>query len=279
MLRKIQHVASAISCNVLLRWDIRTTKLPCFVIVAIRSKGTYYDALDIPKTASGKEIKASFYRKSMKVHPDKLLTTCDTEEFIKIKTAYEVLSNYVTRKEYDEYLASLDSQYSFSEWRLRRNTVHHEGFSANQYQTIHDTMKHKGVETTWKDFGFSDLMVLMAFISLIAYIFYDQRRIVKEGADDRVFGSAIRSLTAPISVRYMHVKEENKVQHWRKKNEIRSSDKKMDKQDPTDATDPIDVFSEIKTNGVVSDKALASFSGKYKHPLETSSQADKIRSW
>ena len=67
----------------------------------------FYEVLDVPKTATHDDIRVAYRAKSLQYHPDKLrqrgetLSESNTEEFRKIKRAYEVLSDPSRRKTYD----------------------------------------------------------------------------------------------------------------------------------------------------------------------------------
>src|SRR5688572_32716673 len=61
----------------------------------------YYKILGVNKSVSGTEIKKTFRRKALLIHPDKSKT--DTkDEFIELLEAYEVLSNKKKRERYDK---------------------------------------------------------------------------------------------------------------------------------------------------------------------------------
>jgi len=62
---------------------------------------TYYDVLDVPETATVKQIKESFSSKAMKLHPDKNPRPNAHEEFDELTKAYRTLSNASKRKQYD----------------------------------------------------------------------------------------------------------------------------------------------------------------------------------
>ncbi|XP_003742950.1 dnaJ homolog subfamily C member 30, mitochondrial [Galendromus occidentalis] len=69
------------------------------------SKRTHYDCLELPLSATSKEIKSAFYRLSMKHHPDKNLDKEDSaEKFRRVSEAYRVLSNEETKRLYDAEL-------------------------------------------------------------------------------------------------------------------------------------------------------------------------------
>jgi hypothetical protein len=53
----------------------------------------YYEILGIDKNATKEQIKAAYKQKVILFHPDKNLSVDTTEDFRKIQTAYEFLSN------------------------------------------------------------------------------------------------------------------------------------------------------------------------------------------
>jgi len=64
--------------------------------------GSFYEALNIPETATADEIKKSYRRLSMMYHPDKNGNSQEsTEKFQKISEAYEVLGNPEKKQDYD----------------------------------------------------------------------------------------------------------------------------------------------------------------------------------
>ena len=64
-------------------------------------KKTYYDILNVPKTASETEIKKAYRTLSLKFHPDRNKSPDAQSIFQKISEAYETLSDPVKRKQYD----------------------------------------------------------------------------------------------------------------------------------------------------------------------------------
>lgn len=64
----------------------------------------YYDILEVPKEASGEEIKRSFRRLARKYHPDLNPGNKTAEDRFKdINEAYEILSDPTKRAQYDEF--------------------------------------------------------------------------------------------------------------------------------------------------------------------------------
>lgn len=63
---------------------------------------TYYDILGIRKTATQEEIKQSFRKLALRYHPDKNKNSEESKKkFLQIVEAYEVLSDEISRKTYD----------------------------------------------------------------------------------------------------------------------------------------------------------------------------------
>ena len=68
----------------------------------IQEVSTYYDLLGIKKTATQAEIKQSFRKLALRYHPDKNRNSEESKKkFLQIVEAYEVLSDEMSRKIYD----------------------------------------------------------------------------------------------------------------------------------------------------------------------------------
>jgi len=61
----------------------------------------YYEILGVSKDASPEEIKRAFNKLAFKYHPDR--PTGDEKKFKEINEAYQVLSNPVSRRQYDQF--------------------------------------------------------------------------------------------------------------------------------------------------------------------------------
>lgn len=61
----------------------------------------FYDVLGIKHDASKNDIKKAYQKLALLFHPDKCIDPNANEKFLEIKTAYEILSNDIRRKEYD----------------------------------------------------------------------------------------------------------------------------------------------------------------------------------
>ncbi|KAI4329354.1 hypothetical protein L6164_021625 [Bauhinia variegata] len=67
------------------------------------ASGDYYATLGVPKSATGKDIKAAYRRLARQYHPDVNKEPGATEKFKEISNAYEVLSDDKKRALYDQY--------------------------------------------------------------------------------------------------------------------------------------------------------------------------------
>jgi curved DNA-binding protein CbpA len=89
--------------------------------------GDYYKALELEKGATGDEIKANYRRLAMKWHPDRNQGSAEAEErFKSISEAYSVLSDEVSRREYD---ARLDYEAAGGTWQQQPGAGYQQGFA------------------------------------------------------------------------------------------------------------------------------------------------------
>src|SRR5687768_10706026 len=77
-----------------------------FTITLATNTENNYNILNIENTASAGEIKKAFKKLSLEYHPDKNINNKEEakRKFIQVANAYEILSDPVKKKEYDEDL-------------------------------------------------------------------------------------------------------------------------------------------------------------------------------
>ena len=86
----------------------------------------YYFLLGILRDASQEEIKHAYYEAAQRLHPDKNRVAGETELFLEVQRAYEVLSNPKRRAQYDATLSRQEAP-SFVQYTVaysRPNLVH-----------------------------------------------------------------------------------------------------------------------------------------------------------
>ncbi len=91
-----------------------------------RSKN-YYALLGVVRDATPEELKRAYYEAAQRLHPDKNRSPGETEMFLDVQQAYEVLSNAARRAEYDATLSKEDVATSPIAWNVlysRPNLVH-----------------------------------------------------------------------------------------------------------------------------------------------------------
>ena len=64
----------------------------------------YYSLLGVPRNASQEEIKRAYFEAARRLHPDKNIAAGETELFLGVQQAYEVLANPNRRAQYDATL-------------------------------------------------------------------------------------------------------------------------------------------------------------------------------
>ena len=65
----------------------------------------HYKTLHVNKRATDSELKKAYYKLAQKHHPDKSDENCD-EKFRQIKEAYDVLSDFSKRRNYDKKIGN-----------------------------------------------------------------------------------------------------------------------------------------------------------------------------
>lgn len=81
---------------------ILVTLLCTFVVLGKKEK-SFYEILNVPKSASQRQIKSAFRKLALKYHPDKNKDPGAEEKFRTIAEAYSVLSDEKKRKQYDMF--------------------------------------------------------------------------------------------------------------------------------------------------------------------------------
>ncbi len=87
----------------------------------------YYSLLGVLRDASPEEIKRAYYEAAQRLHPDKNKLPGETEIFLEVQQAYEVLSNPQRRAQYDATLKDEDVLEAPAAWKVvysRPNLVH-----------------------------------------------------------------------------------------------------------------------------------------------------------
>ncbi|HEY9151500.1 MAG TPA: DnaJ domain-containing protein, partial [Anaerolineales bacterium] len=87
----------------------------------------YYTLLGVLRDASQEEIKHAYYEAAQRLHPDKNQADGETELFLEVQQAYEVLSNPKRRAQYDATLPKEETPPPFFKYKVeysRPNLVH-----------------------------------------------------------------------------------------------------------------------------------------------------------
>lgn len=114
----------------------------------------YYELLGVNINATNEELKKAYRKLAKKYHPDVNANNEDTQElFKKINTAYEILSNDITRKKYDEEL------------NFNNNEIFEENYYSDYDSTFNED-RHKS-----NTFKFT-VLIKSTLISLLKLILY-----------------------------------------------------------------------------------------------------------
>lgn len=74
------------------------------------SEKDYYTLLGVPRNATTDELRRAFREAALRLHPDKNVKPGETELFLEVNKAYEILIDPRARKEYDQDLAVREQQ-------------------------------------------------------------------------------------------------------------------------------------------------------------------------
>lgn len=72
------------------------------------TRSDFYAALGLPRDATPEEIRRAYHEAAQRLHPDKNTAPGETELFLDVQQAYEVLSNPVRRSQYDATLPPVE---------------------------------------------------------------------------------------------------------------------------------------------------------------------------
>jgi len=130
----------------------------------------YYKILGISPKATQKQIKQKFYELSKQLHPDRVQSIkADTDAFVKVKLAYEILSDVKARAKFDQYRLSPEKQSkSYDEWSQYATET------ARPYHNVRTSGVHgMEFEETPKEQSAYTIYTLFDFITLscIALVF------------------------------------------------------------------------------------------------------------
>lgn len=134
-----------------------------------RSKGNYYDTLNISQNATQKEIKDAFIKMSKKMHPDSG-NDGSHADFVKINEAYSTLSKRDKKRDYD---MSLKYNYTYTEsppppyGRSRRRP--YKTYKDWGFVDPKDYRQHNAAEIRKSVLGCIALILVGAFIQLIFF--------------------------------------------------------------------------------------------------------------
>jgi len=128
-----------------------------------------YQILEIEQTADTETIRKSYKKLSLKYHPDKQIKTNLSEEektmqFIKIRDAYEILSDSTKRQKYDRELMNYKNIY-----RNFDDVIHDlkNMLSTKEYMTFMNILDNKIKQTLLNSVKIDDLLIQINQMNLI----------------------------------------------------------------------------------------------------------------
>nr|XP_033325531.1 dnaJ-like protein 60 isoform X1 [Megalopta genalis] len=131
-----------------------------------RSKGNYYDILNISQDATQKEIKDAFIKMSKKMHPDSGKDGSHAD-FVRINEAYSTLSKRNKKRDYD---MSLKYNYTYTEsppypdGRSRKGP--YKTYTDWGFVDPNDYRQHKSADIRRSVMGSIALIIIGTFIQL-----------------------------------------------------------------------------------------------------------------
>ncbi|CAG9113685.1 unnamed protein product [Plutella xylostella] len=130
------------------RWKVLL--ISSLVIKAVNlSDVSYYEVLGVSKEATVQEIRQTYKKLAVKLHPDKNPDKPDHEKFMKITEAYEILKDPEKRRKYDLYGSTDFSGYGHGHHSSRSQTEYNKMFYNGLYHEDEyvDTLSGKTFQT------------------------------------------------------------------------------------------------------------------------------------
>lgn len=112
---------SFINANKVVRFKLKQLSLHFKVNLSTKKK-THYETLGISPGATYSEIKTAYYDLTLKYHPDKNKSHSAKAMFQEISNAYDVLSKYESRKNYDRTL-KIERSTLYEQSQMRQKDV------------------------------------------------------------------------------------------------------------------------------------------------------------
>ncbi len=103
---------------------------------------TYYNVLNIPHSATQRDIKVA-YRKLVQAHHPDVNTNEDDEQIKRINIAYETLSNPAKKEKYDQSLYFSSTQLSYTNSRYKRTYKPPPPYSYQSFQRSSSTTNYE----------------------------------------------------------------------------------------------------------------------------------------
>ncbi|CAD1468117.1 unnamed protein product, partial [Heterotrigona itama] len=119
---------------------------------------THYEVLGVKTNATYNEIKSAYYKLTLKYHPDKNKSKSAKEMFHKISEAYDILSKYDTRKQYDRtILIKQDLEYKTKhEYNYKMKSEHVSQYT-DKLHTAGKSMKQVFDFDMWLEHHYSNI--------------------------------------------------------------------------------------------------------------------------
>nr|XP_033331648.1 dnaJ homolog subfamily B member 9-like [Megalopta genalis] len=175
------------------------TSLKCIKVSLSTKSKTHYDTLKISPKATHNEIKSAYYKLTLEYHPDRNKSKEAKATFQNISSAYQTLSNFQLRKQYDRTIAikyadinkiqrpieheytekTMNKMYDYDEW-LRSHYGQSFDKSKMKRRRYDDYLifKRSAMESNKRADAYNKTAIIIAFIAIILSYITD-RKIVK----------------------------------------------------------------------------------------------------